>query len=368
MIPGNPADPGAVSRNSKRHSQTAHASSLDARGLILHTYARMMNKNKRAAVIGATGYTGQELVALLARHPGMELVFATSESEAGQPVRGARGLRYTSAGAARLAEVDVVFTCLPTGESAEWSLAAREAGPVVVDLSADLREGKGGAVYGLPELWRESVRGAGLIANPGCYPTGILLGLAPAYASGLVDGTRPVIVDAASGVTGAGRKAKQDLLFGEVSEDYKAYGVGNRHRHVPEIRAGLARAAANGKGAVATAPSFVFTPHLLPARRGILETMYLPLTAGLTASDAVGLWSEFYAGEACVEIGGPLPTLKDVVGRNVVRVGFADVEDLDAPLLLVVAALDNLMKGAAGQAVQNANLALGLAELEGVPL
>lgn len=332
---------------------------------MLHVYARMMNKNKRAGVVGATGYTGQELVGLLARHPALELAFATSESEVGQPVRGAgrSGLRYTSAGAAPLAEVEVVFTCLPTGESAERSLAARAAGPVVVDLSADLREGEGGAVYGLPELWRDSVRGAGLIANPGCYPTGILLGLAPAYASGVVDATRPVIVDAASGVTGAGRKPKQDLLFGELAEDYRAYGVGNRHRHVPEIRAGLARAARDG-----VAPSFVFTPHLLPARRGILETMYLPLTSALTASDAVGLWSEFYAGEPCVEVGAALPSLKDVVGRNVVSVGFADVEGVEAPLLLVVAALDNLVKGAAGQAVQNANLALGLDELAGVPL
>ncbi len=367
MIPRNHLPPRVVSPDPKRQSRTDPAHSLDIPVRFLHTYARMMNKNKRAGVVGATGYTGQELVALLARHPALELAFATSESEAGQPVRGAArtGLRYTPAAAAPLADVDVVFVCLPTGESAEWSLAARAAGPVVVDLSADLREGKGGAVYGLPELWRESVRGAGLVANPGCYPTGILLGLAPAYASGLVDGTRPAIVDAASGVTGAGRKAKQDLLFGEIAEDYKAYGVGNRHRHVPEIRAGLARAAAqNGGGA----PSFVFTPHLLPARRGILETMYLPLSSALTAADAVGVWSEFYAGEPCVEIGRELPSLKDVLGRNVLRVGFADVEGVDAPLLLVVAALDNLVKGAAGQAVQNANLALGLDELEGVPL
>ncbi len=328
-----------------------------------------MNKNKRAGIVGATGYTGQELVALLARHPALELAFATSESEAGKPVRGAGPARltYTPLAAARVAEVDVVFVCLPTGESAEVALSARAAGPVVVDLSADLREGRGGAVYGLPELWREPVRGAGLIANPGCYPTGILVGLAPAYASGVVDGSRPVIIDAASGVTGAGRKAKQDLLFGEIAEDYKAYGVGNRHRHVPEIRSGLARAAALNGGGGGDA-SFVFTPHLLPARRGILETMYLPLTSPMSAADAVGIWSEFYAGEPCVEVERELPSLKDVVGRNVVRVGFADVDGVDAPLLLVVAALDNLVKGAAGQAVQNANLALGLDELAGLPL
>ena len=145
--------------------------------------------------------------------------------------------------------------------------------------------------------------------------------------------------------------------------------MGNRHRHVPEIRAGLARAAgAGGAGEAVAAPSFVFTPHLLPVRRGILETMYLPLTSAMTASDAVGVWSEFFAGEACVEIGRELPALKDVVGRNVVSVGFADVDGVQAPMLLVVAAVDNLVKGAAGQAVQNANLALGLGELEGLPL
>ena len=334
-----------------------------------------MNKNKRAGVIGATGYTGLEVVALLARHPAVELVFATSEAEAGKPVRGAAGTRlsYVSASAAPVADVDVVFVCLPTGESAEVALAARAAGPVVVDLSADLREGKGGAVYGLPELWREEVRGASLVANPGCYPTGILLGLAPAYAAGLVDASRAVIIDAASGVTGAGRSARRDLLFGEVAEDYKAYGVGNRHRHVPEIRAGLTRAgamSAPGDGATASpkAASFVFTPHLLPVRRGILETMYVPLASSLTASDAVGLWTDFYGEEPFVEVKRELPQLKDVVGRNVVSVGFADVQGVDVPLLLVVSALDNLVKGAAGQAVQNANLALGLDERGGLPL
>ncbi len=329
----------------------------------------MVNKQKRAAVLGATGYTGQEVVALLTRHPGIDLVFASSEAEAGKPVRGT-ALSYVPAAEAPVGDVDVVFVCLPTGASAAVALQARAAGPVVIDLPADLREGQGGAVYGLPELWREEVRGAQLIANPGCYPTGILLGLAPAYAAGLVDASRPVIIDAASGVTGAGRSAKRDLLFGEVAEDYKAYGVGNRHRHVPEIRAGLTRAGALASGA-ATSPgaaSFVFTPHLLPVRRGILETMYVPLTLSLTAAEALGVWRDFYGHEAFVEVKPELPQLKDVVGRNAVSVGFADVEGLEAPLLLVVSALDNLVKGAAGQAVQNANLALGLDELGGLPL
>jgi N-acetyl-gamma-glutamyl-phosphate reductase len=321
----------------------------------------MMHKQKRAGVIGATGYTGREMVALLARHPGLELVFATSGSSAGRPVRGTL-LSYVPVDTAPLASADVVFTCLPTGASAAMALRAREAGALVVDLSADLREGQGGAVYGVPELWREDLRGAELIANPGCYPTGVLLGLAPVLAAGLVDPARELVIDAASGVTGAGRSPRRDLLFGEVSGDYRAYGAGNRHRHVPEIRAGLARAAGG------VAPSFVFTPHLLPVRRGILETMYVPLSAPLSVPEAVALWTEFYAGEPCVEVAAELPTLQDVVGRNVVAVGFSEVEGLERPLLLVVAAIDNLVKGAAGQALQNANIALGLDELEGLPL
>jgi N-acetyl-gamma-glutamyl-phosphate reductase len=178
----------------------------------------------------------------------------------------------------------------------------------------------------------------------------------------MVDRTRPIVIDAASGVTGAGRTPKRDLLFGEVSEDYRAYGVGNRHRHVPEIRAGLARAA----GGVAV--DMVFTPHLLPVRRGILETMYVPLAAPLGVTEAVALWSEYYAGEPCVEVGSEPPSLQDAIYRNVVAVGFSEIDGLGSPMLLVVAAIDNLVKGAAGQALQNANLALGLDELEGLPL
>lgn len=324
----------------------------------MYIYYRSMNKHAaRVGVIGASGYAGQELVALLARHPRMELVFATSESEAGRPHWG--GGHYVPVAEAPLDTVDLVFSALPTGESGQWALRAAAAGAAVVDLSNDLRGGESGAVYGLPELWRDRVRGAGLVANPGCYPTAALVALAPAVRSGVLDPSRPVVIDAASGVTGAGRSPKRELLFGEVAEDFRAYGVGNRHRHVAELASGLAD--------LGEAPSFVFTPHLLPVRRGILETIYLPLRERLSVSAATRLWLDHYAGEPFVEIvADELPSLRSAVGRNVVVVGFAEVE-VTPPMLLVVASIDNLVKGAAGQAVQNANLMLGFAETEGLP-
>jgi N-acetyl-gamma-glutamyl-phosphate reductase len=230
----------------------------------------------------------------------------------------------------------------------------------VIDLSSDLRGGESGAVYGLPELWRERIRESRLVANPGCYPTAALLALAPVVRAGLVDASRPVVINASSGVTGAGRSPRRELLFGEVSEEYRAYGVGNKHRHVPEIAAGLSD--------LGIAPPFVFTPHLLPVRRGILETIYVPLVERLSVQAATGLWGEHYSEEPFIELlGEELPSLGAVVGRNVVALGFAEVE-IAPPMLLVVAAVDNLLKGAAGQALQNANLMLGFPETEGLPL
>lgn len=328
----------------------------------MYDYSRMANTSSiRAAVIGATGYTGQELVALLRRHSRIALAYATSEGEAGRPVPGT-SLCYIPADDVPLSDVDVVFTCLPTGASGAWALRAREAGARAIDLSADLREGQGGAVYGLPELWRDEVAGQPLVANPGCYPTGVLLGLAPLIRSGLLDSTRPVMVNAASGVTGAGRSAKRELLFGDVAEDFRAYGVGNTHRHVPEIAQGLARAN-SGHGA-----PFVFTPHLLPVRRGILETMYVPVAAGVKRSQVLDALNAAYDAEPFVDVWREgLPALRDVVGRNVVALGVADVERVEQPMVLVLAAFDNLVKGAAGQAVQNANLMFGFDETEGLP-
>jgi N-acetyl-gamma-glutamyl-phosphate reductase len=210
-------------------------------------------------------------------------------------------------------------------------------------------------------LWRDEIRSASLVANPGCYPTGVMLGLAPLVKAGLLAYGYPTVIDAASGVTGAGRSARRDLLFGEVSEDYRAYGAGNVHRHVPEIKNGLGRL--NGGG-----PQFIFTPHLLPVRRGILETMYAPLVQPISPADAVSLFSEQYAGEPFVEIlSDELPALRRVVHRNVVSIGFSSVAGVEQPMLIVVVAIDNLMKGAAGQALQNANLMFGFDEALGLP-
>jgi N-acetyl-gamma-glutamyl-phosphate reductase len=332
------------------------------------------NASARAAILGATGYTGQELLRLLRRHGGVRVAAATSESQAGAAVPG-HALKYVRSADVSFGDVDVVFSCLPTGESGAVALRAHDAGARVVDLSADLRHANGAgaglatdssagrpaSVYGLTELNRAVIRGATLVANPGCYPTGIVLMLAPLLRAGALDTSRATIIDAASGVTGAGRGAKRDLLFGEVAEDYRAYGVGNGHRHVPEI--GQELAVANG----GTRPPFVFTPHLLPVRRGILETLYLPVPEGVTAAQLTELTRAAYAGERFVEVlADGLPSLRDVVGTNRVALGFADVTDAGAALVLGVVAFDNLLKGASGQALQNANLMLGLCEGEGL--
>ena len=320
----------------------------------------MHKETKSVGILGASGYTGQELVALLGRHSQLEIAFATSEAEAGKVLPGTN-LRYVSASTVDLGSVDVVFSCLPHDESGAWTLKAVEAGARAIDLSSDLRDGKHGATYGLPELWREEISSARLVANPGCYPTGVMLGLSPLVKNGLVDYARAIVIDAASGVTGAGRSAKRELLFGEVAEDFRAYGVGNGHRHVPEMRKGLGRL--NGGP-----PQFVFTPHLLPVRRGILETMYVPLKSNMTQAEAVALFQDAYEAEPFVEVyEKDLPTLRQVIHRNVVGIGFSEVQDVETPMLIVVAAFDNLVKGAAGQALQNANLMLGFDEKLGLP-
>jgi N-acetyl-gamma-glutamyl-phosphate reductase len=326
----------------------------------------------RVGVLGATGYTGRELVKRLAGHPRARIVCATSESEAGASLRRlARRVpeqALVRSADAPLEEADVVFSCLPHGDSAHWCERARRAGARVIDLSSDLRvvdentpEWAREAVYGLPELHRENIRGAELVANPGCYPTAALLAIAPLVRRGLVRGG-PIIINAASGVTGAGRSPRRELLFAEVGEDFRAYGVGNRHRHLGEMRDQTAWLA-NGGGA----PELVFTPHLLPVRRGILESIYIPISEELAPADAIGLWLEDYRDEPFVDVfTDRTPGLVDVVGTNHVAIGVAPLAHLSEPLLLVVAAEDNLVKGASGQAIQNMNVMLGWGETEGL--
>jgi N-acetyl-gamma-glutamyl-phosphate reductase len=327
------------------------------------------NVNKiPVGVLGASGYAGRELCGLVTQHPGLELAFATANEQRGQTVRiGGRPLTFQGPDDVKLEGAQVVFCALPHGASLPWVRRAREAGARVVDLSSDLRPGHadGEAVYGMPELrtgpsgalLREEIRTADIVANPGCYPTSILLALAPLVRAGVVAAGATVIANSASGVTGAGNTPKREYLFAEVSDDYRAYGVGNTHRHLKEMTATL--------GTLGADADLVFTPHLLPVARGILSTITVPLTAVL--DDPLAIFRHAYAGEAFIEITEQQPTLRDVVQRNVVRIAATMIQGTRIPTLLVTSAIDNLVKGAAGQALQNANLMLGLDETLGLP-
>lgn len=311
-------------------------------------------------MLGASGYAGRELCALILRHPGLSLAFATANEQRGATIRiGAREVTFIAPEDAPIGGAELVFSALPHGASKDAVSAARDAGVRAVDLSADLRPGNGceGIVYGLTELNRSLVTGAELVANPGCYPTSILVALSPLIERGLVAPGATIIANSASGVTGAGNSPKREYLFGEVTEDYRAYGIGNTHRHLKEMRATLDAWNADA--------DLVFTPHLLPVARGILSTITVPLTRPL--DDVLAPWREAYANEPFIEISAATPSLKDVVHRNVVRLSAVPLAGVRTPTLLITSAIDNLLKGAAGQALQNANLMLGLAETAGLP-
>jgi N-acetyl-gamma-glutamyl-phosphate reductase len=313
-------------------------------------------------VLGASGYAGRELCALIERHPGLELAFATANSQRGETalLPGGGSVTFRAADDIRLEDATLVFSSLPHGTSAEWVARARAAGRKVVDLSTDLRIGNGasdGIPYGLTEVQRDQVRDASVVANPGCYPTAILLGVLPLLEGDLVAPGATITANAASGVTGAGLTPRLDLLFGEVAENFRAYGVGNAHRHLNEMRAFT-------KG-LHTDADLLFTPHLLPTARGILATITVPLRAPIAAP--LELWRKRFAGERFVEITDDLPELRDVRHRNVVRITVRQVESVRVPTIQVFSAIDNLLKGAAGQAIQNANLMLGLEETRGLP-
>jgi N-acetyl-gamma-glutamyl-phosphate reductase len=317
-------------------------------------------------VLGASGYAGRELCALVSRHPQFTLAFATANEQAGQTVQlGRERITFIATDDAALDQAAIVFSALPHGASLQWVERARAFGARVVDLSADLRPGNGNAthaaVYGMPELGastRAAIRGAEIVANPGCYPTSILLALAPLVAAGLVAPNATIVANSASGVSGAGNSPKRELLFAEVGESYRAYGVGNTHRHLKEMTATLD---ALGGGSA----DLIFTPHLLPVARGILSTITVPLVAPL--AEPLAPFHEAYGNEPFIEVTSEQPTLHDVARRNVVRMSALMVAGTRTPTLLVTSAIDNLVKGAAGQAIQNANLMCGIDEVSGLP-
>ena len=332
----------------------------------------------KAAIFGASGYTGQELIRILSAHPQVELVAATSRRYAGAPaaeifpsLQGRTSLTYVNATPEEIASgCDVVFLALPHGVSMEIAPVFVQAGKKVVDLSADYRlrdlatyekwyakhtsaDLIGRAVYGIPELYRNDIKNARLIANPGCYPTSIILGLAPALKNNLLE-VSTIIADSASGVSGAGRDPVVGSLFCEVDGGFKAYKVG-KHRHTPEIEQELNRLA--GEPFAVT-----FTPHLLPVKRGILSTIYATLKKDIRPAELAELYADAYAGEKFVRIcpAGATPNISSVCGSNCCDIGL--VCDPRTNRVVILSAIDNLVKGAAGQAVQNMNLILGLAE------
>ncbi|MBK8648083.1 MAG: N-acetyl-gamma-glutamyl-phosphate reductase [Gemmatimonadetes bacterium] len=312
-------------------------------------------------VFGASGYAGRELCSLINAHPQLELAYATANSQRGERAwLGGREVSFVAPDDAPIRQAELVFSALPHGASASWIARARAEGVRAIDLSSDLRPGHGAhhVPYGLTEVAREQLRGAEVIANPGCYPTAILLSLVPLLERGLIRTGSTIVVDAASGVTGAGNSPKPELLFGEVTENYRAYGVGNDHRHLPEMRALV--------NSYERDVDLLFTPHLLPVARGILATVTVQLNEEI--DQPLAIWHEHYAGERFIEITDQLPTLREVVHRNVVRITVRKTVGLRTPTLVLLSAIDNLMKGAAGQALQNANVSLGLPEGMGLPL
>jgi N-acetyl-gamma-glutamyl-phosphate reductase len=325
----------------------------------MHCYALFVNKIP-VGVLGASGYAGRELCALIVGHPGLSLAFATANEQRGATTRVAgRSITFVATEDAPLGDAELVFSALPHGASKDWIARAQEFGARGVDLSADLRPGNGceGIAYGLTELNRQVIIGANVVANPGCYPTSILLALAPLVQRQLIADGAAIVANCASGVTGAGNSPKRELLFAEVNNDFRAYGVGNVHRHLNEMRATLESWGANA--------DLVFTPHLLPVARGILSTITVPLTEPL--GDALAPWRDAYETEPFIELSETPASLRDVLHRNVVRISATLVQGMRRPTLLITSAIDNLVKGAAGQAVQNANLMLGLDEIAGLP-
>ncbi len=342
---------------------------------------------QRAGIAGATGYTGYELIALIHRHPELEVGWLTSERSAGKRFNQIFSTPWDyplvplADAYLRTDEVDVVFLCLPHAESMEAVKRFYGAGVRVIDLSADFRlkdvdvykrwygvehsapELCAEARYGLCELYRSQLGGARLIASPGCYPTSVNLGLYPLAKAGWL-GER-VIVDSKSGISGAGRKTTLPFQFVEANENITAYSVGHRHRHIAEMEQVLG--AANGEG---RDHRFLFTPHLLPVNRGILSTMYVEAPAGVTEERIRELYEENYEGEPFIHLlpAGEQASLAHTVGTNrcAIAITAADPMLPEGGEFVISASIDNLIKGGSGQAVQSYNIAVGLDETAGL--
>ncbi|MXR35480.1 N-acetyl-gamma-glutamyl-phosphate reductase [Craterilacuibacter sinensis] len=333
----------------------------------------------KVGIVGGTGYTGVELLRLLASHPQARVTAVTSRKEAGMQVaemfpslRGHIDLAFSTPEQAKLSACDIVFFATPNGIAMHEARELLQAGVRVIDLAADFRirdvaewekwyamqhaapELLEDAVYGLPELNRARIRDAKLVANPGCYPTAVQLGLLPLLEAGVIDCSH-IIADCKSGVSGAGRKAELGSLLAEAGDNFKAYGVAG-HRHLPEIRQGLRSMAGEAVG-------LTFVPHLTPLIRGIHATLYARLTKDC---DLQGLFETRYAQEQFVDVlpAGSHPETRSVRGANTCRLAVHRPQGSDTVVVLSV--IDNLVKGAAGQAIQNMNLMFGLDEKSGL--
>jgi len=343
----------------------------------------MVSKKIKIGIVGGTGYTGVELLRLLAMHPHAELTVITSRGEAGLPVadmfpslRGYVDLAFSDPATANLSACDVVFFATPHGVAMSQAQALLDANVKVIDLAADFRlqdtsvfekwyklphscpDVLRDAVYGIPELYREKIKSAKVIGNPGCYPTTVLLGLAPLLEQGYIDFSAPIVADAKSGVSGAGRKAEVATLFAEASDSMRAYGVAG-HRHHPEIHAQLTQLA----GADV---QLIFVPHLIPMIRGMLSTIYVKLTDVGNTVDLQALYEQRYQHERFVDVmpAGALPETRSVRGSNQLRIALHKQQTTGYLTLVVVQ--DNLVKGAAGQAVQNMNIMFDFDERSGL--
>ncbi len=334
----------------------------------------------KVGVVGATGYAGEEVIKILVKHKGVKITELSAVIDREEPIsdifpafKGKIDLVCKKPNAAEMAKnIDLVFLGLPHKVSMEIAPVFLKAGKKVIDFSADYRlksdvyklwygiehkdkENLTAAVYGLPELFSDSIKKASLIANPGCYPTSVILGIAPMLKEKCIDDGY-MIADSKSGVTGAGRKPDLALSFGEVNENLKAYKV-NEHQHKPEIAKILSEVA--GKEV-----DVVFTPHLIPMNRGILSTIYLKLNKNMDTKTILDVYRKFYKGKPFVRISpeGKLPQIRDVVNTNYCDIG----AKVTGNTLIVVSCIDNLTKGAAGQAVQNMNIMCGFDETEGL--